>query len=306
MPDTSTSSAPHISSARPLDAAGTVIVAGLCLAWGFNQVAAKLAMPDIPPLVQGALRSAGAAVCVMLWSRLRGIPLFTRDGTLWPGLLAGSLFGLEFVLIYPGLQWTTASRAILFIYLAPVFVVIGARWFLPADKFHRTQWLGLGLAFTGVVLVFGLPTPAADPRQMIGDLMMVMAAMAWAGTTLVIKASALNRIPSEKTMIYQLAVSGPMMAAGAWLLGETMPGAPSALAIGALVYQTGFVVSITFVIWFAMILRYSASRLSAFTFLTPLFGVLAGHFVLGEPLTWSFAAAVALVATGLIFVNRTG
>jgi len=62
--------------------------------------------------------------------------------------------------------------------------------------------------------------------------------------------------------------------------------------------------SVSFVIWFAPIIRYSANRLSAFTFLTPLFGVAAGHLVLNEPLTPAFAVAVALVAAGLVLVNR--
>lgn len=79
---------------------------------------------------------------------------------------------------------------------------------------------------------------------------------------------------------------------------------PSALALGSLAYQTVWVVSVTFVVWFALIARYSASRLSAFTFLTPLFGVAAGHLVLNEPLTTAFAAAVVLVAAGLVLVNR--
>ena len=94
------------------------------------------------------------------------------------------------------------------------------------------------------------------------------------------------------------------MAATALIIGEHITHMPSALALGSLAYQTVWVVSITFVVWFALIARYSASRLSAFTFLTPLFGVAAGHFVLGEPLTPAFAAAVALVAVGLMLVNR--
>jgi drug/metabolite transporter (DMT)-like permease len=72
-----------------------------------------------------------------------------------------------------------------------------------------------------------------------------------------------------------------------------------------MLYQTVWVVSVTFVIWFALIARYSATRLSAFTFLTPLFGVAAGYLVLNEPLTPAFAAAVVLVAMGLVLVNRT-
>jgi drug/metabolite transporter (DMT)-like permease len=296
-------SAKH-SLARPLDAFAVALTIVLCLSWGFNQVAVKLALPDIPPLIQAAIRSAGAALIVALWAWLKDIPLLDRDRTLLPGIVAGVLFGAEFLLIYRGLLWTTASRAVLFIYLAPFFVVLGARWLLPGDRFGAAQWAGLTLSFAGMVVAFGLPTPAADPRQLLGDVMMVAAAAAWAATTLVIKASALTRVSSEKTMLYQLVVSAPMLALGAAVFGERMAAMPSLVPLASLAYQTIWVVSVTFVLWFALIVRYSASRLSVFTFLTPLFGVAAGYLVLGEPLTPAFAAAVALVATGLILVNR--
>jgi drug/metabolite transporter (DMT)-like permease len=201
-------------------------------------------------------------------------------------------------------MWTTATRAVLFIYLAPFFVVLGSRWFIPGDQFHPSQWLGLLMSFVGIVIAFGLPTPAADPHQMLGDIMMVGGAAAWAATTLVIKASPLNRVSAEKTMLYQLVVSAPLLAAAALVYGEHITAMPSALALGALVYQAVWVVSVTYVIWFALVVRYSANRLSAFTFLTPLFGVAAGHFVLNEPLTPPFALAVVFVALGLVLVNR--
>jgi drug/metabolite transporter (DMT)-like permease len=119
----------------------------------------------------------------------------------------------------------------------------------------------------------------------------------------VIKASSLARISAEKTLVYQLVVCVPIVAVGALVFGERVAAMPSALAIGSIVYQT-LVVSLTFAAWFALIVKYSASRLSAFTFLTPLCGVAAGHLVLGDPLTPAFALAVALVAAGLILVNR--
>ena len=274
------------------------------MSWGFNNVAIKLAIHDIPPLIQSSARSAIAAILVGAWTQARGIPLFKRDGTLRAGILAGVLFALEFLLIYRGLVWTTATRGVLFLYLAPFFVVIGSRWLIPGDHFHVSQWLGLLLSFVGIVIAFGLPTPAADSRQVLGDLMLVGGAAAWAATTLTIKASALNRISAEKTLLYQLVVSAPLLGLGAIVFGERITATPSAVAIGAFAYQTIYVVSITFTIWFVLVVRYSAARLSVFTFLTPLFGVAAGHPVLGEPLTPAFAVAVALVAAGLLLVNR--
>jgi drug/metabolite transporter (DMT)-like permease len=274
------------------------------LSWGFNNVAIKLAIHDIPPLIQSSARSAIAAILVGAWTQARGIPLFKRDGTMRAGILAGVLFALEFLLIYRGLVWTTATRGVLFLYLAPFFVVIGSRWLIPGDHFHVSQWLGLLLSFVGIVIAFGLPTPAADSRQVLGDLMLVGGAAAWAATTLTIKASALNRISAEKTLLYQLVVSAPLLGLGAIVFGERITATPSAVALGAFAYQTIYVVSITFTIWFVLVVRYSAARLSVFTFLAPLFGVAAGHLVLGEPLTPAFAVAVALVAAGLLLVNR--
>ena len=252
---------------------------GLCLSWGFNNVAIKLAIHDIPPLIQSVSRSAISAVLVALWTQARGMPLFQRDGTLRAGVLAGVLFALEFLLIYRGLVWTTVTRGTLFLYLAPFFVVIGSRWLVPGDHFRLPQWLGLLLSFIGIAIAFGAPAAAVSPHQALGDLMLVGAAAAWAATTLFIKVTSLNRISAEKTLLYQLVVSAPLLAVGALVFGEHVDAVPSPLALGAFAYQTVWVVSVTFAVWFALIVRYSAARLSVFTFLAPLFGVAAGHFV---------------------------
>lgn len=300
---TTANPAPAASTIRPLDAAAASLVVLLCLSWGFNQVAVKLALPDIPPLIQATLRSLGAAVIMIMWMRWRGIPLTVSDGTLTAGLIAGALFGVEFLLIYRGLLYTTASRAAVFLYTAPFFVVLASRWLFPGDHFRISQWAGLLLSFTGIAVAFGVPS-GLHPMELMGDAMIVVAAMGWAATTLVIKASALRHSPPEKTLLYQLVVSIPICALGALAFGEGMAAVPRPLAVGSMLYQTVWVVCVTFVIWFALIVRYSASRLSAFTFLSPLLGVAAGHVVMGDPITPAFAIAVVLVITGLILVNR--
>jgi len=292
------------SHTRPLDAASMALTVFLCLTWGFNQPIIKLAILEgVPPLMQCAIRSALGMLIVLGIMRWRGLPVLARDGTLAAGVVAGVLFGVEFLLIYRGLIYTAASRATLFIYLAPFFVALGSRWLFPGDRFGVLQWSGLALAFAGMVTAFGVPAPASSPRQLLGDLMMVVAAASWAATTLVIKASTLSRVSPEKTLLYQIGVCVPITAIGALVFGERIVAMPGPVALGSLAYQT-IVVGATFSLWFALIVKFSASRLSAFTFLTPLFGVAAGHFLLGEPLTPAFALAVALVAGGLILVNR--
>src|SRR5579863_5075413 len=219
-------SSPPAPSSRPLDTFAVLVTVGLCLSWGFNNVSIKLAIHDIPPLMQSAARSLFATVIVYAWTQIRGMPMFKRDGTLWPGILAGVLFALEFLFIYRGLVWTTATRGTLFLYLAPFFVVIGSRWLVPGDRFGVSQWLGLILSFIGIAIAFGLPTPAANPHQALGDLMLIGAAAAWAATTLLIKVTSLNRISAEKTLLYQLVVSAPLLGAGALLFGEHVDAVP--------------------------------------------------------------------------------
>jgi drug/metabolite transporter (DMT)-like permease len=301
---TATTQAPHTAATRPLDLGAAILIVFLCLCWGFNQVAVKLALPEIPPLVQATTRNIGAALIIWAYARSRGISLDMRDETLKIGIFSGILFALEFIFIYRGLVYTTASRAVLFIYTAPFVVVIGSHFLIPGDRFRWSQWLGLLMSFAGIALAFGVPGPTANPDQMFGDVLLFFGGIAWGLTTLVVKATSLARIAPEKTLQYQLLFSIPLLGAVSFLLGERITQMPGQLALWSLAYQTVWVVAITFLLWFMLVLKYSASRLSAFTFLTPLFGVFAGHLVLGDPITLGFAAAVALVIGGLILVNR--
>jgi drug/metabolite transporter (DMT)-like permease len=288
---------------RPLDAVAIALMVVLCLSWGLNQVAIKLALPEIPPMMQGALRSFGALPVVLIIARLRGVRLMARDGTLIAGLIAGVLFGLEFICIYAGLVWTTASRGVVFVYVGPFFIALGARLFLH-ERLVPLQWSGLALAFLGIVVAVGVPDPTVDGRVLLGDGLLIVGGLFWAATTLIIKGTSLARAPAEKTTIYQLAVSAILLAIGAAVLGERMTRTPGAVALGSLAYQTIWVLAITFTVWFALVVKYSASRLAALSFLTPLFGVAAGHFIAGDPLTPQFAIAVVLVVAGLVLVNR--
>jgi len=296
-------SPPSSSTERPLNASAIALVLLLCLTWGFNQVAVKLVLPDIPPLTQAGLRSFGGLIIILLVARWRRVPLLMRDGTLAAGLFAGVLFGIEFIFLYCGLVWTTASRAVVFLYTSPFFVALGSYRFL-GERLSRLQWVGLALSFVGVALAMGVPQPNVDAKVLLGDLMMIGAGSLWAATTLIIKVSRLRAVPAEKGLAYQLVVSAPVLGLAALLGGESMTRFPGTLAISLMVYQVVWVVGATFLLWFMMIKTYSASKLSAFTFFTPLFGVAAGYFILNEPLTAAFGVAAILVTAGLYLVNR--
>jgi drug/metabolite transporter (DMT)-like permease len=293
----------NISAGRPLGSGAIALMLLLCLSWGFNQVAVKLALPDIPPMLQATIRSAGALPLLLLIARLRGVRMFAADGTLLAGLIAGLLFGLEFVLIYRGLLLTSASRAVVFLYTAPFFVALGSYQFL-GERLRASQWVGLGLSFAGVALAIGVPQADVDAKVLLGDLMIVGGGALWAATTLIVKATSLLKAPPEKALAYQVAISIPILGLAAVIFGEQLYRVPGPLALSLMAYQAIWVVGLTFLLWFALVKTYSASKLSAFSFFTPLFGVLASYFILHEPLTLAFAAAALLVIAGLFLVNR--
>ena len=291
------------AAGRPLSAGAIALMLMLCLSWGFNQIAVKLVLPDVPPMLQALIRSVGALPVLLIIGWWRGIKFFERDGTLWPGLAAGIIFGIEFVLIYRGLFLTSASRAVVFLYTAPFFVALGSYAFL-GERLRASQWAGLALSFAGVALAIGVPQANVDANVLLGDLLIVAGGALWAATTLLVKATALLRAPAEKGLGYQVALSIPILGLAAWASGERITHVPGLLSVSLLAYQAFWVVGLTFLLWFALIKTYSASKLSAFTFITPLFGVVASYFIMHDTLTLAFGVAALLVIAGLYLVNR--
>jgi drug/metabolite transporter (DMT)-like permease len=291
------------SAGRPLSPGAVALMLMLCLSWGFNQIAVKLVLPDVPPMLQALSRSVGALPVLLIIGWLRGVKFFERDGTLWAGLSAGIIFGIEFVLIYRGLLLTSASRGVVFIYTAPFFVALGSHLFL-GERLRASQWSGLGLSFAGVALAIGVPQANVDANVLLGDLMIVGGGALWAATTLIVKATSLLRAPPEKGLGYQVATSIPILSLAAWVSDETLTRVPGPLALSMIAYQAFWVVGLTYLLWFALVQTYSASKLSAFTFITPLFGVVASYFVMHDTLTVAFGVAALLVTAGLYLVNK--
>ncbi|NBQ91806.1 MAG: DMT family transporter [Betaproteobacteria bacterium] len=289
-----------------LDATALSGILLCCVLWGINQSVAKAALPEVPPLLQAAVRSLGAALLVWAWSRWRGIALFERDGTLPGGVLAGVLFAGEFAFIFWGLQYTHASRMIVFIYLSPFVVALGMPWITRSERLRPAQWTGLMAAFSGVALAFseGFGAPAAGPLQWLGDAMGLLAALLWGATTLAIRATRLAQAPAEKALFYQLAVSAPLLGLGAWALDEAWPARWSSLALGSMFFQIVVISFASYLLWFWLIRHYPATRLASFTLLTPLSGLLAGMALLGEAATPRLLVALVAVGVGIWLVNR--
>ena len=288
-----------------LDGVAVALLLGCCLFWGFQQVLVKATIAEVAPVFQAAIRFGGATVLLWLWCRLRGIPLFGRDGTLGAGLAAGLLFAIEFACVYVGLQFTSASRLTVFLYTSPFWVAALLPIFVSAERMRRLQWIGMVLAFAGVVFALrdGL-SAGSPPRQWLGDLLALCAGMFWGLTTVVIRATSLVRASAEKLLFYQVGLSSLALPALSLALGETWVWQFSAFAAVSLLLQAAVGAFASYLAWMWMLGHYPATKLSVFAFLTPVFALLFGAFWLNERISPGLLAALLLVAVGIVLVNR--
>lgn len=284
-------------------AASAMVV--LCGLWGTQQVAIKLAAPSMAPLLQVGLRSGIAAAIVLVVILLRRDRGALGGGTWRPGLIVGLLFALEFMLFAQGLAFTSASHMSIFLYTAPVFAALGLHLFVPEERLTTSQWLGIGIAFAGIVVTFsGRRGAGGQDHAWLGDLMGIAAGAAWGATTLVVRTTRLASTPATVTLWYQLAGAG-LLATGAALVSGQMTVHPSAILLASLGYQVLVISVASYLAWFALLRTYLASRLGILSLLTPVFGIGFGVLVLHDRLTVPFMSGALVILTGILLVNAS-
>jgi drug/metabolite transporter (DMT)-like permease len=284
-----------------MDGFAAAVMVFLTLVWGMNTVFIKLATSGFSPLGMTFFRAVLAMAVLYGWCLYKNIPIFERDGSLVAGIGAGALFGLEFIVIYAGLDLTSASRAALMTNTMPFFLMIGAHY-LIGERVTVLKLTGALTAFAGVAAVFMDKLSLPSPDAVYGDLLCLTGGALWAATTLFIRRSRLASLRPEKILLYQLAGAAltaiPLMPFAGPLLRDV-----TLVPVASVIYQAVFVVGFTYVLWFWLMARYPASGMSSFAFLSPAFGVMFGGLLLSEPITPNLLLGLALIAAGLILVN---
>ena len=284
-----------------LGAFGLVAMTGFATVFAFNQVVVKVTGTGFGPLYMAALRSCGAIVILLGWMWLRGIPLgLNRQNA--PGMLiTGTLFAAEFMLLFTALDITTVSRASIVFYSMPVWLALAGHFLLPGERLTPIRALGLVLAMGGVALA--LLDRSGGQGSLAGDLMAVVGAMAWAGIALTVRLSALQRARPEQQIFGQVLVSAPILMVFGVASGDLVRDL-TALHIAGLAFQIVCVASFGFLFWFWLLARYRASIVASFSFLSPVLAVIFGWALLGEHSGLEVWLALALVAVGIVLINR--
>lgn len=277
----------------------------ICFSWGANAVSIKFSNQGMPPIMAAALRSFIAGILIWIYARMKNRRVSFPSGQSRHALMIGLLFGMEFLFVYWGLAFTPASRSLIFLYTHPFWVAIGAHFVLKNDRLSKAKVFGLILAFSGLIAVFRARSPELPPLYWIGDLMELSAAIFWAATTLYVKRITEKvKLDHFQTLFAQLVYAFPVLALGSILFEFPVNLDLNLIVLSSLFYQSVIVAFISYLAWFWLIHKYTVSRLAAFTFLTPLFGVILGGLVLNEPITLLIWIGLTCVAGGLFVVNR--
>lgn len=290
-----------------IDLFGAASLTGFALFLAFNQIVIKLVNEGLQPVFFAGLRSAIATLALALWLHARGRPPRLERRYALVGIAAGLAFALEFVFLFIALDLTTVTRTAILLYSMPVWMALGAHVLLPGERITGRRSLGLALAFGGVALAFadrgGPAAGSPGGPDLLGDTLALLAAICWAAIALIARGTRLREVRPEMQLFWQVLVSAPVLLGVSLFFGPLVRDFQT-WHLGGLLFQGVLVSAAGFVFWLWLLSVYPASGVASFSFLTPVFGVALGALLLGEHVGPVLFAALALVAAGLVLINR--
>jgi len=276
----------------------------ITMIWGSNMAFVKIASREMAPIFMAGLRSVVASLCLYAWMRARRIKVFPSAVVVGHGIVAGILFGSEFGLIFVGLEYTLASRGYVLLYNAPFFAAIGAHFFLAGDRLNVWKTVGLLSAFCGVVVLFMKDVSSFSFEALPGDILFLIAGVSWGATTVYIKKYLVRQTEPLQILFYQLFFSAPFLLIISISMEDAVLWSVSFTLFFSLLYQCIIVAFLSYLVWFVLVSRYPVSLMHAFSFFTPVFGVLfSGILILGETISPNLVMSLILVSIGMVLVN---
>ncbi|MCJ7809598.1 MAG: DMT family transporter [Desulfobulbaceae bacterium] len=291
-----------MTSRETLDVKAMALLTGLCILWGVNSVAIKVSTTGIDPIFCAGIRSVIAGLGLAVWMKAKGMRLF--PGSILDGIAVGVLFGVEFAFLFSSLVFTTVSSASILLYTSPFFHTLGANFFLKGDRITVAKGLGLLLSFFGIVILLSKHVGLPSFVELTGDLFAIAAAILWALTTIFIRRRLVGKVTHHHTLFYQTIFSIPILFALSMLFGETPIRHVDILILSSILFQGIIVAFISYLFWFYLVYSYPISRISGFTFLTPVFATISGILFLHEPATLRLGLSLLFVSLGIYVVNQ--
>lgn len=261
--------------------------------WALNIIVIKVGVADMPPLLLMMLRFSLVAALLVPFTR------FTRRQLPWLLLLSVSFGGLHFPLLFLGLGQAEAGTGALLVQMGTPFATLLAAAFLK-DRLDRRRWLGLAMSFGGVVVLAGGPSlPAPLPTALL-----LASAFFWAVSNLIIKVA--PPIPPLTLAGWIALFAIPQVGLGSWLFESDQwasLGHAGWSGWGAVFYTAVMSSIVAYGVWYRLLQKHPVSRVVPLSLLMPVFAVLLGMWLLGDPLGASKLIGGLLVVAGLAVIN---
>jgi drug/metabolite transporter (DMT)-like permease len=278
-----------------------ILSAFLCVIFGSNAVAIKMAFAGLGVFTTGAIRFSIAALAIFIWAIATGQTIGLKKGQLRQVLILGVLFAIQLSMFYFGLSKSNASRGTLIANLLPFWILFLAHFFIPGDRITGRKFLGILLGFGGVAFMFA-ETKGVTAGFRAAELIILLATFIWACSVIYLKRIIAGFSPFQITL-YSLVFSVPIFIIEAILWDAPMVSQLDSKVVGALLYQSLVTAAFGFVAWNTLLQKYGAVALHSFIFIMPISGVALGGLVLGEPITLKILTALALIVSGILVVH---
>jgi drug/metabolite transporter (DMT)-like permease len=269
--------------------------------WGLSFPTMKIGLYVMQPftfLLFRSLISAATIFSLILIRRGALRPPKGRPEFWWNTILHNMMF----IFLYYGAAITTSGRTSVFLYTQPLFYAALAVWFIPSERLGIRSLTGFTAAFIGMVFMFGEKFGTGEAHALLGDALVILAALIWGIQSLYLRQK-LKGIDPFRIAAWTQLVAIPFFLLFALLMGLEFPDFTNQAVIMSVGYNGFIGTGLVMVLWVRLLAGYPPTRVSAFMFLTPVFGMFTGSLILFESLTGFMLTGAALVAAGIYLVN---
>lgn len=299
MPD---KTVPNHKSSMPLSAVAIALF--ICVLFGGNQVASKIALQQFPPMLCAALAFSLSSIALFVYAWYTDREWQVTDHIIWRlHIISAILFVLFNATALIGLQFTLASRASIFIAMHPLFVVV-FNYFTPSrEQVGWQKLLGLVLTLAGVLIVFSDRLSPSSEASWIGDGL-ILVASALLGLIILHIRTVTSYVSPLQATFWQMVLSVPLFWLAASIVEFPLIFPQFSESWWGIVYMGLAVNAIAFVVRAELFRRYHVSTVSTFLFMSPITGLCLSNLLLGDPLTWTVGLGAGMVALGVFLVYR--
>ena len=289
----------HQSSMPP---SAVAIALFVCVLFGGNQVASKIALQQFPPMLCAALAFSLSSIALLVYAWFTDRKFQVPDPIIWRLHITSAILLVLFnATALIGLQFTLASRASIFIAMHPLFVVV-FNYFTPSrEQIGWQKLLGLGLTLAGVLIVFSDRLSSSSEANWIGDSLILLAS-ALLGLIILHIRTVTSFVSPMQATFWQMSLSVPLFWLATSIFEFPLILPQFSESWWGIVYMSLAVNAIAFVVRAELFRRYHANTVSAFLFISPITGLCLSNWLLGDPLTWTVGLGGGMVALGVFLV----